>query len=378
MESEAFGFKVTTHGRNILAACMGQEKALKLTRAAVGSGDAPDGINLADVHELVSYVAEGKIGERRHEADRLYLTIQYVNDADNEDVPTFILSEFIIYAINPVTGEEQDFIYAALRDYRASIPAYRTGFAPGIWNFPITTVVSDEINVTVTVPAGLVTYSEMINLFNTRAAGAAQRDITIPASGWVEDTDSNSAYPFYLDIASMEITEDMIPLVDPYPESMKTAAGCGLCQTSQTLPNLLRLYAESVPSAVMRASLTLLDTAPQESGLSGSAVAERLDMIIPADGWVEDEGDVYAVHTDIPNTAVKPELIPMLTIFPEHLELAGKCGLSRSARTMTDMLRVYACNPPEAPISVSLALLGVTQSITGSIQSDSNAGNGVE
>lgn len=154
-------FKVTTHGRAVLAACMALELPLQLTRAAVGSGLVGGDVDLADVHQLLQYVAEGTIGERSHEQDRLYLTVQYVNDAANADVPTFLLSEFIVYAADPETGQETDLLYATLGDYRASVPAYRSGFSPGTWTFPLTVIVSGEIEVTVTAPSGLVVWDDL-------------------------------------------------------------------------------------------------------------------------------------------------------------------------------------------------------------------------
>ena len=103
-------FKPTTHGRAILSACMAQSLPLQLTRVAFGSGRVSEGRNLADMHELIRYVADGTIGERRHEDDRLYLTVQYANDVDHASVSTFMLSEFMIYARDPETGEDRDFI----------------------------------------------------------------------------------------------------------------------------------------------------------------------------------------------------------------------------------------------------------------------------
>lgn len=61
-----YGYKVTTNGRNLLAALMALGSGLVLTRVAMGSGTVEDGTDLADVHELVSYVTDGTIGGRSH------------------------------------------------------------------------------------------------------------------------------------------------------------------------------------------------------------------------------------------------------------------------------------------------------------------------
>ena len=362
-----YGYKPTTKGREILAACMALGAPLELTRVLVGSGRVSEDTNLADVHELLQYVTTGYIGDRRHENDRLYLDIQYQNDKDHANVPAFMLGEFIVYAINPATGKEEDLLYATLGDYLQSIPPYAIGFPTGIWQFPIVLIVSDEINVSVTAPAGLVTYSDLIKLFNSRSAGAAKMDITIPASGWAKDQDTGGAYPIHMDIASTDITEAMIPMLTIIPSSLEAARVCGLCPVSRTMPGALRLYAKSVPPDAISASLTLLDTAPQHSGLASSAATARMDIILPADGWVEDTdtGGEYPVHFDMVDEVVQDNLIPLLTVYPEHLNTAGNCNLSPYIRTIPGALRVYAKRPPDGDIKASLALLGVYQSMVG-------------
>ena len=151
---------------------------------------------------------------------------------------------------------------------------------------------------------------------------------------------------------------------------------CRLCPTSRTLPGLLRVYAKSIPKADISASLTLLDTVPQHGGLASSAVAARLDIEIPTTGWADNDGadGPYALYTDIPDMTIESDLIPVLTIVPECIETAGDCGLSPYVRTLSGALRVYADQAPEKPIHASLALLGVTQSVTGSIPVEGESG----
>lgn len=155
-----YGFKPTTHGRAVIAACGALEKPLRMTRVAVGSGLAPEDVNLADVHELYKYVTEGAISERRHEDDRLYLTVQYANSQHPEQA-TFIISEFMVYAEHPETGEETDLLYATLGDYRQPVPAYHPGLPGSVFNYPMVIVVSDEIEVKIAAAPGLVTWDEM-------------------------------------------------------------------------------------------------------------------------------------------------------------------------------------------------------------------------
>jgi len=108
-----YGYKPTTNGRALITKCMALEKPLILTRVAFGSGLVAEDVNLADVHELVSYVVDGAIGERIHKDDRLHLTVQYDNSA-HPDTPTFYLNEFIVYGQDPETSEDVDLLYLAL------------------------------------------------------------------------------------------------------------------------------------------------------------------------------------------------------------------------------------------------------------------------
>lgn len=361
-----YAYKPTTHGRAVMAACMALERPFHITRVVFGSGKVPENVNLADVHELLEYVSDGAVADRRHEDDRFYLTIQYANSVHPE-VKTFLLSEFIVFVEDPVNGGETDLLYGTLGDYRQPVPAYNPAFPPSVFNFPLTLILSDEINVSVSAPAGLVTYDELVDLLNSRAAGAAKLDITIPISGWVEDQDTKGTYPVHLDIASTDITEAMVPILTVLPGALAEAGACGLCPVSRTLPGALRLYAKSIPAAAISASLTLLDTAPQHSGLASSAATAKLEITIPASGWEEDTdtNGEYPMHFDVHSEQVQENLIPMLIMYPECLEAAGKCGMSPYSRTMPGVLRVYARQLPEAEINASLALLGVTQGMIG-------------
>lgn len=151
-----YAFKVTTHGRAAIAACMDMGNTMRISRVAVGSGKVPEDVDLADVHELYHYVTEGAISERRHENDRLYLTVQYAN-SEHKEVPTFPLSEFMVYVEDPENGGETDLLYATLGDYRQPVPAYSPGIPESVFSYPMVIIVSDEIEVSVSAPSGIVT-----------------------------------------------------------------------------------------------------------------------------------------------------------------------------------------------------------------------------
>lgn len=265
-----YGYKLTTNGRALLTACAALEEPLRLTRVGVGSGLIPEGTNLADVHELVSYVVDGGIGERLHENDRLYLTVQY-NNSDNKNVTTFTLSEFIVYAAHPETGEETDLLYATLGDYRQPVPAYNASLPASIFSFPLVVIVSDEIEVSITASPGIVTHDDLQRLLNEGVIGISRSEITIPADGWSssageadddedEDADIDDAgeYALHLDLPISTVTERMTPNVTIYPKYHAVAQNCGLCPSCRTMAGVLRFYAKTAPTVDIGASLALI------------------------------------------------------------------------------------------------------------------------
>lgn len=282
-----YGYKPTTTGRAILAACLATQKPLVLTRVAVGCGTVPEGTNLADVHELVSYVADGALGERRHEADRLYLTIQYENSA-NPGIGTFFLSEFIVYAQDPETGEEKDLLYATLGDYKQPVPAYSQDMPPSVWKFPMTLIVSDEIEVKTTGAAGLVTYDDLQkavnkacrNLLNSIARGGIKKTIlfSIPVASWVDNSEAADGYGFYYDLMDADVTDDLIPDVTISEQSLEIAKQASMCPTATTYAGYVRFKCVDKPTGDIEATCNLLG----RGAMDGEAI-ESVYVLPPAD-----------------------------------------------------------------------------------------------
>lgn len=174
-----YGYKITTHGRALLAKCLDLQKPLKLTRAAVGSGRIDGDADLALQHGLVSYAADAAITDRRHEEDRLFLTVQYSNQ-DHQDAGAFTLSEFMVWAEDPETGQETDYLYATLGDYRQPVPVYSSGFPASVWNFPLVLVVSGELQVNITASPGLVTSIDLQDAIDRLTHAIMTNELTLP------------------------------------------------------------------------------------------------------------------------------------------------------------------------------------------------------
>lgn len=170
-------YKVTTHGQTVLAACMDLGRPLCITRAAVGSGLA--GGSLAETHTLAHYVADASITDRRHEGNQLLLSVQYHNDAHPE-LGDFVLSEFMVYATDPETGQETDFLYATLADGRQPVPGFKNGFPASVWTFPVLLAVSGELEVNIMASPGLVTSLDLQDAIDRLKLEIMTNELTLP------------------------------------------------------------------------------------------------------------------------------------------------------------------------------------------------------
>ena len=265
------GYKPTTHGRALLAKLMALESPLKLSRVAFGSGRVPDGTNLADVHELVSYVVDGEVAERRHDGDSYYLTVQYTN-ALHMDLPLFYIGEFMVYATDPETGEEVDLLYATLGDYQTPMPKYREDQGAVLFNLPLVLLISDEIEVKIDAAPGLITYEDLQTAVD-EAVKEATKDIggivlSLPFS--VEPKDWNNGesgkYPSYADIVDARIRSGHVPIVVYDDESMDAVADCGGSTESESYTGYVRIKAKTAATANITGIVYLIGKATGGGG----------------------------------------------------------------------------------------------------------------
>lgn len=247
-----YACQLTTHGSALMAACVTLERALCITRVAFGSGAPEEGTPLAEVHALCAPAAPGAVAAQKYEGDRLYLTLQYAN-SEHPQTPAFTLSEFMLYAEDPVTGQETDLLYGTLGAYRQCVPAWESGMPPSVFSFPLTIAVTGEAAVSVRAPSGLATAGDVRRLVDELAA--RRRDLTIPAAGW---TACGGAFAVQCDIPAPGVTAQMVPLVTVLPEDMAAADACGLAPCSETRAQALRVFARCAPSQAIRASLALI------------------------------------------------------------------------------------------------------------------------
>ena len=172
----------------MIAKCMADEVPLVLSKVTVGSGTVAEGTDLSTVHALLNYVADGAIANRSHDDDLLSVVAQYSN-ADNPSIPAFYLAEFMIYAEDPDTEEDVDFLYATLGDYKQPVPAYVSGVPGSVFNLPLTLAISDDLTVEISASPGIVTYDQLQAAVETEVASALAGKV---------DLDENSSVPFAL------------------------------------------------------------------------------------------------------------------------------------------------------------------------------------
>ena len=331
-----YGYKPTTNGRRVITGCLAKEVPLRLTRVAVGNGQVGEETNLADVHELLGYVAEGAIGERRHEEDRLYLTVQYAN-SEHPEVDTFYLSEFMVYAEDPDTGEETDLLYATLGDYIQPVPAYSTEMPASVFNYQLVLVISDEINVEIAASPGLVTFEELKgyatkedlntyvkttavqelvdqaiqeaggsggtiettveNTFNRLVSEGVTVDrsevqriiketlssgggtysgimaLTVPAADWAAAETPTEEYSYTCDVEAPGVTAEQWPCGAPNHGSFTLAQAAGMLGGCEAMDGYVRFFAKRIPAGDIQAVIGLFVRERVSSGGTGADVA---------------------------------------------------------------------------------------------------------
>ena len=310
-----YGYKVTKQGRELLAACLATGEELEFTRVAVGSGRGAEDVDLADMTDLIHYVADGTIAQRRHLDNVLYLTVQYASNY-TPGLGAFYLAEFIVQARHPVSGEDVTLLYATLGDYIQPVNAYSETQAPDIRQYPLALAISDEINVTISVPAGLVTYDDLDEavekacqeIIDEIATGGIKKsiDFSIPANAWVLDEQTGGKYKYYFDLTDAEITRNMIPMVVITEEDLETAFVCGFSATASASTGFVRMKCTERPTAAINATCHLLVKGDTGGG-GGSyvlpvATTTTLGGIKASDSVVVEEDGTARAYAD-----VKPE-----------------------------------------------------------------------
>lgn len=315
-------FKVTNAGHDLLAALLETGKGLEITRVTVGTGAVAEDQELREMTELVEYITEGAVTERKHQGNEFYLTVQYANIM-TPGLGAFYLREFAVEARDPRTNESTMILYAALNDMAQPVMAYSENLPPDTHNFPLTIVISDEIEVTVDAAAGLITYEDLEEATRTevdRAMGQLQPgwcvagsvDLTIPRDGWTQvapPSPDRTDYRFICYVPVEGVTANLYPDGAPWPGYFGIAARAGVLGGCDVLNGSIRFYAKAIPEADIKCTINLLRRGGSGGG-SGGNVDPGIGLSMGLDGKLNvNVGDGITVDEENKLTVDKQTVI---------------------------------------------------------------------
>lgn len=270
---------VTEKGLALILKTQIQSIKLEFSKIVTGSGEYAEDETLNDVAALKQPMQEFGISSVDMVDPK---TVKLTTALTNEGLEkAYFMREIGLYAVDP---DEGDILYSLSVAYPGKadyLPEYQGGMPVNIYLDTYQSV-SDSENVIIRAEAGTYALAQDFNDLKHRvdtmqeaikdigSTSARQLDITIPISGWVEDEDTGGTCALHTDIAAENITEEMIPMVTILPEGQQTAIACNLCTTARTIDGALRVYAQQIPSADIRCSLTLFCTGGAAGGGTGT------------------------------------------------------------------------------------------------------------
>lgn len=232
---------------------------MKYTRAAVGNGAIPDDKTPKTMPGPAGYVMDAKIAAVTNPIDgECQVTIQIKSD----DVETgFYATCIVLFAEDPDEGEVP-YTYLVLENEPEWIrPA--SSIVGKLATFDLIAAVGDVDAVTAVIdPEAIATVGEVKQVVADHNSdpnahggmGSAKFvEVTIPASGWVKDTDGG----YTQDIKVEEAREDLYPSVSLHRSSLETAWQAGLSTSVQVLAGALRFWSVLPPAKDLTATAAL-------------------------------------------------------------------------------------------------------------------------
>ena len=149
-------------GWNLLAKLLAGE-TLNISRIMVGSGKPTDDISLAALTDLIQPVAAATSTIPTTEHNVMSMVIEYRSDMNGGLENGFWLNEFGVFAIDPDEGEILLY-YGTLGDFPQYVSPY-TGGSIDIRRFPVSIVLTDDVNVQINYPAIAFMTAEDVELY---------------------------------------------------------------------------------------------------------------------------------------------------------------------------------------------------------------------
>ena len=140
-----YGFLIPAKGRELIASLLAGD-TLTIARCMVGEGAPQEGVEPAELTDLVKPIAQATSTAPIVNRQQVDLTVEYRNDLNGGLENGFYLSEFGIFARGK-DGAEVMIYYACLGDYPQYVQPYKEGGAVDVRRFPIAIGVSNTQNV---------------------------------------------------------------------------------------------------------------------------------------------------------------------------------------------------------------------------------------
>lgn len=161
----------------------------------------------------------------------------------------------------------------------------------------LTTVKQMVNNLDADIQKGIVADGTAIVMLGTANAVG---EVTIPTEGWKEDEELGV---MYLDVENSAITESTVPVIAVSPQHSDRAAECRMKPYCRTYEGILRIYAESVPTDIMIASIALIGEKSDAVSLDQipKATATQAGLVKPSSSSfiIDDETGELKVNTDV-------------------------------------------------------------------------------
>lgn len=174
--------------------------------------------------------------------------------------------------------------------------------------------------------------------------------LTIPTDGW-EETEGGD-YKYQLVIQNNSITSDMYPDLTILPDDLDVAAECQLSSACQTGEGKLIIYAQSIPTEEMSASLTLYS--------NGASTIYSTDITLSTEGWEATESGDFEYQYRYDDSNISASMSPRFIIHPDYLDVAAACGLGTAIQSVDGALILYSHGIPSESIEGSLVMMGTS------------------
>ena len=140
-----YGFVITQKGLELNAKLQAGEQLI-LTRAMVGDGVAPAGIDPGTLTDLISPFAKATSSEPTAVGASTMLVVEYRSDMNGGLDRDRYINEYGLFALDPDVGEILYF-YASLGKYPEPVRAYDPGEPAVTRRYPISLTVADGVDV---------------------------------------------------------------------------------------------------------------------------------------------------------------------------------------------------------------------------------------